>query len=673
MPSISEQCCREELGYMNDIGYAALLIAFIIAIYSMVAFAVGRIKGYDELLASARKGTYAVAALTTLAAIALWYAFLTRDSSVKYVAEYSSRDLPLALTVSTFWAGQEGSLLLWAWLLGLFAAVVLYQNRNKHREIIPFVQTVLMGTAAFFLLILTVMSNPFSRLAVVPPDGNGLNPLLQNMGMYFHPPTTYLGYVGFAVPFAFAMAALVTGKVGDDWIRSTRRWTLFGWFFLSMGNLFGAQWAYVELGWGGFWAWDPVENASFLPWLTGTAYLHSVMIQQRRGMLKVWNFILIIGTFVLTIFGTFLTRSGVLASVHSFGQSNLGPFFLGFIALALIFSVGLLIDRLPYLKSENELDSFVSRESSFLLNNLILVGATFATLWGTIFPLISEAVRGVKITVSQPFFNQVNGPIFLILVLIMGICPLIGWRKASRENLLRNFLWPALGAAVFAAAAYALGIRDAYALLAFTLCAFVIAVILLETLRGIRARHRVYAEDYISALGKLVWHNKPRYGGYIIHLGIIMIALGIIGVYAMKVEVDQTVKPGEMINVGGFSLKFNGLREIPMQSYDSVQASLEVYSGGQKVGTIVPAKNFYEGQEQPTTEVAIRTTLLEDLYVILTGWDKDGTTSLKVMVNPLVVWIWIGGGVLLLGTLIAFWPDEKERRRLDARYGREGA
>lgn len=656
---------------MPDIGYAALVIAFVLSIFTTLSFAWGRIKGYSELLAAARNGVYAVAGLTTLASIALWYAFLTRDFQVRYVAEYSSRNEPLAYTISSFWAGQEGSLLLWVWLLSIFAVIVLYQNRDTHHDLIPFVQTVLMGTATFFLMILTLLSNPFFRLPDVPADGNGLNPLLQNPGMFSHPPTTYLGYVGFAVPFAFAMAALVTGKVGDYWIRSTRRWTLFAWFFLSMGNLFGAQWAYVELGWGGFWAWDPVENASFMPWLTGTAYLHSVMIQQRRGMLKVWNFILIISTFALTIFGTFLTRSGILASVHSFGQSNLGPFFLGFLGMVLIFSVGLLIDRLPYLRSENELDSFISRESSFLLNNLILVGATFATIWGTVFPLISEAVRGVKITVSQPFFNQVNGPIFLVLVLIMGICPLIGWRKASLENLLRNFLWPTIAAISFAVAAFILGIRDLYALVAFTLCAFVTAVILLELFRGSRARHRVYSEDYITGLVKLIWHNKPRYGGYIIHLGVILIAIGIVGAYGLKTEADHTVKPGEMINIGQFSLKYNGLTEYPTATHDVVAARMDVYNGGKKVGFLTPAKTFQSAQdEQPTTEVAIRTTLLEDLYVILTGWDKDQSASFKVLINPLVVWIWIGGGVLLLGTLIAFWPDERERRISDARYGR---
>ncbi|MBI4317051.1 MAG: heme lyase CcmF/NrfE family subunit [Chloroflexi bacterium] len=655
---------------LTDLGYAALLIAFIVAGFSSISFIWGKIKGYGELLDSARNGVYAVCGLLTVASAIMLYALLTHDFQVQYIAQYTSRDLDLFFVISAFWAGQEGSLLFWAWLLTAFTVIVAVQNRDAHRELMPWVLGILMITCTFFLMLLTVVTNPFFRLPVVPADGQGLNPLLQNPGMFFHPPTTYLGYVGFAIPFAFAMAALITGRLGDAWIRSTRRWTLFAWFFLSMGNFFGAQWAYVELGWGGFWAWDPVENSSFMPWLTGTAYLHSVMIQERRGMLKVWNMVLIILTFALTIFGTFLTRSGILSSVHSFGQSNLGPFFLAFIGIALILSIGLLLDRLPYLRAENELDSFVSRESTFLLNNLILVGAAFATFWGTIFPLISEAVRGVKITVSVPFFNQVNGPIFLVLMLIMAVCPLIGWRRASTENLIRNFLYPLVGTIAFSVGAYALGLRDTYALLAFGLCAFVVATILLEVLRGTRARHRISGENYPRALGNLVWHNKPRYGGYIVHLSVVMIALGIIGGLGLKSEIETTVMPGEMINIGKFSLKYNRLYELPKRTHDVVVAEMDVYNSGKKVDSISPAKQFHKGQDQPSTEVAIRTTLVEDLYVILNGWDKDGSASFKVLVNPLVVWIWIGGGVMLLGTLIAFWPDERERRRLDARYGR---
>ena len=658
----------------TDIGYAALLIAFITAGFAAIAFIWGKAKGYPELLAAARNSVFAVCALFTLASLVMIYALVTRDFQVKYVAEYTDKALSIPYTLSAFWAGQEGSLLFWGWLLSIFAAIAMVQNQDRHRELMPYVMGILMTTATFFLMLLTMITNPFVLLAVKPADGQGLNPLLQNMGMFFHPPTTYLGYVGFAIPFAFAMAALITGKVDDDWIRSTRRWTLFAWFFLSMGNFFGAQWAYVELGWGGFWAWDPVENASFMPWLTGTAYLHSVMIQQRRGMLKVWNMVLIIITYSLTIFGTFLTRSGILSSVHSFGQSNLGPFFLAFIGMALVLSIGLLVDRLPILKSENELDSLMSRESSFLLNNLILLGAAVATFWGVIFPLVSEAVRGVKITVSIPFFNQVNGPIFLGLLLIMGICPLIGWRKASKENLIRNFLYPTAMTLLFAVVGYILGIRDLYALAAVSLCVFVVAVILLEMWRGTRARHRTANENYLVAFCRLIWNNKPRYGGYIVHLSVVMIAMGVIGAFAFKTEVDATLTPGQMVNIDRFSLKYEGLFEYPRQDKDVVSATIDVYNGGKRVGYVYPAKLFTQKQQdQPTTEVSIRTTALEDLYVILAGWDKDQSASFKVIVNPLVVWIWIGGGVMLLGTLIAFWPDEKEKRRLDARYRAGGA
>lgn len=655
-------------GY-TDIGYAALLIAFIVSGFSALAFIWGKMKGYSELLEAGRNAAFAVFALFTLASLVMIYALVSRDFGVSYVAQYTDRALPLDYTLSAFWAGQEGSLLFWGWLLSLFAVVVLVQNKDKHRDLMPFVMGILMITSTFFLMLLTLVTNPFYRLPVAPADGQGLNPLLQNMGMFFHPPTTYLGYVGFAIPFAFAMAALITGKLGDEWIKSTRRWTLFAWFFLSMGNFWGAQWAYVELGWGGFWAWDPVENASFMPWLTGTAYLHSVMIQQRRGMLKVWNMVLIILTFALTIFGTFLTRSGILSSVHSFGQSNLGPFFLAFIGMVLVLAVGLLIDRLPYLRSENELDSLVSRESSFLLNNLILLGATVATFWGVIFPLVSEAVRGVKITVSMPFFNQVNGPIFMALLLIMGICPLIGWRKASTENMIRNFLYPTVLTLIFAGVGYAFGINDLYALSAISFCVFVVAVILMEVWRGTRARHRTAGENYLVALGRLIWHNKPRYGGYVVHLSIVMIAMGIIGTYAFHTETEVTLAPGEMMNIDKFSIKYNGLTEYPQRDKSVVAAIVEVYNAGKRVGYLYPAKEFSPKSEQPSSEVAIRTTFVEDVYVILAGWDTDQTASFKVVVNPLVVWIWIGGAVMLLGTAIAFWPDEREKRRKERNVG----
>ncbi|MCL4531736.1 MAG: cytochrome c biogenesis protein CcsA, partial [Actinobacteria bacterium] len=427
---------------MADAGRVFLVLAFVVAVYVTGAGLVGALKREKDFLDSAGNGIVAGAILTSLAWAALLYAFVTSDFSIAYVAQYSSRDTDLAYKLSGSYAGQEGSLLMWGWSLAVFHLIVQMQNRRSNQALMPWVNVVMAGSQVFFLGLLTFVSDPFKRLPYIPTDGEGLNPLLQNMGMFFHPTTLYLGYVGFAVPFAFCMAALITGRLSDEWIRSTRRWTLFAWFFLSLGNLFGAQWAYVELGWGGYWGWDPVESASFMPWLTGTAYLHSVMIQQRRGMLKVWNIVLIITTFALTIFGTFLTRSGVLASVHTFGASPVGPLFIVLLIFLIIGSVSLLWYRLPQLEGDHELDSMVSRESSFLLNNLLLVGAAFAVFWGTVFPLISEAMRGVKVTVNAPFFNQVEGPILLALVVLMGVCPLIGWRRASTENLIRNFSYP---------------------------------------------------------------------------------------------------------------------------------------------------------------------------------------------------------------------------------------
>jgi cytochrome c-type biogenesis protein CcmF len=507
------------------------------------------------------------------------------------------------------------------------------------------------------------VTSPFERLPNVPAEGQGLNPLLQNMGMFFHPTTLYLGYVGFSVPFAFAIAALITGRLGDEWIRSTRRWTLFAWFFLGLGNLFGAQWAYVELGWGGYMGWDPVENASMMPWLAGTAYLHSVMIQQRRGMLKVWNLVLIIVTFALSIFGTFLTRSGVLSSVHSFGLGAIGPLFVSFLIVILIGSFALLFDRLPRLRSDNELDAFLSRESSFLLNNLLLVGAAFAMFWGTVFPLISEAVRGVKVTVGPPFYDQVIPPIMLAVLVVMGICPLIGWRKATPENLVRNFVWPVGSALAAAVALFAIGVRTPYALLSYVILAFAAGAIALEYFRGIRARLQVHHDNPVLATPRLVWGNKPRYGGYVVHLGVIVIGIGVVASSMFATSAEANLAPGQTLAIKQYTLQFRDLAQYQTQGKQVVSATLNLSENGRPLGKVVSEKYMHRDHENPVTEVAIRTTPLEDLYVILASWADDGTATFKVLVNPGVVWIWIGGGILLVGTVVAFWPDAQEARR----------
>jgi cytochrome c-type biogenesis protein CcmF len=577
------------------------------------------------------------------------------------VAKYTNRSLPLAYTLTAFYAGQEGSLLFWAWLLALFATIVILQNREKNRDVLPYVSLTLICITFFFLILIVFVTSPFKKLPMIPPDGQGLNPLLQNPGMIFHPTTLFLGYVGFAVPFAFAMAALMTGHLGNTWIKTTRRWTLFSWFFLTMGNLLGAQWAYVELGWGGYWAWDPVENASFMPWLVATAYLHSVMIQEKRGMLKIWNIILIILIFLLTIFGTFITRSGIISSVHSFGQSSIGWLFLIFLGIIIVVSFNLLMSRLQQLKSRNELDSFLSKESSFLYNNLILMGITFATFWGTLFPVISEAVRGIKITVGPPFFNKVNTPFGLALLALTGLCPLIAWRKNTFKNLWNNFLLPFALSVVGGVLIFLSGIHEVYPLLSFTLCLFVILSLSSELIRGVRARKQTTGEGIPKAIWMLVNRNKRRYGGYIVHLGIVMIFVGITG-NAFKVETQATVKKGESFRIKDYTLRYDSLSQYPTAHKQVVAASLSLFHSGSIIAVLTPEKNIHKGQDQTASEVAIHSTLKEDVYVILAGHENDIATF-KVLVNPLVMWLWIGGTVMGLGTIFAMLPNLKKGGR----------
>ncbi len=645
---------------MADIGYIALFLALVAAVYSAIAFIHGKRKGHLSLTESARNSLLAVFGLLSISITILIYALVTHNFQIEYVASYTSRDLPLTYLLSALWAGNDGSLLLWAWLLSLIATIMLLQKRDVGKELVPYAASIVMITQAFFIFLLLAISNPFQELAFVPADGMGLNPLLENPGMIMHPPTLLAGYVGFTIPFAFAIAALLSRKLGDEWLITVRRWTLLAWLLLGIGNLIGAWWAYVELGWGGYWAWDPVESAGFMPWLVATAFLHSIMMQRRRGMLKVWNMVLIIFTFSLAIFGTFLTRSGILSSVHTFSESTLGPFFLAFIGITLFGSLGLLYYRSQTLKGEAEMESIVSRESTFLLNNLLLVGAAFAIFLGTVFPLISEAFRGIKITVGPPFFNQVATPIFLAVILLAGVCTLIGWRRASTKNMIRNFLWPLVAAIILVIALLIAGVRELYSLVTFSVCGFVFVTIIYEWFRGTRARHQMRAENYLKASWGLIATNRPRYGGYIVHIAIILIAIGVAGSSIYDVEKEATVKQGESITINEYTLIYENMDYHETESKGVVTAILSLYNEGHLLGTMTPEKYFHRSYEQPVTEVAIRSTLLEDLYVILLGWDEDGTTSFKVMVNPLVNWIWIGGVVFVLGGLIAFWPERRK-------------
>ena len=648
---------------MIEIGNFSLLLALFVSAYAAVVSAYGAIAEKERLILSGKQAVYAVGALLTISSLALAYAFLTHEFQVEYVASYSSRSLPAFYALSAFWAGQKGSLLLWSWLLATFAIITIFQNRRQNQELIPYVISLMMGVNLFFLILLTFVCNPFERLPFSPPDGQGLNPLLQNPGMIFHPPTLFVGYVGFTVPFAFAIAALITGQLGEAWIRTTRKWSLFSWFFLGIGVLLGAQWAYVELGWGGYWAWDPVENASLMPWLTGTAFLHSVMIQERRGMLKVWNMVLIILTFSLCIFGTFLTRSGIISSVHSFGESTVGPFLLGFLVLFLLFSIAYLIYRLPSLKSENQLDSLLSRESTFLFNNLILVGAAFSVFWGTIFPVISEAVKGVKITMGPPFFNQVNVPIGLALLLITGVCPLISWRRASAKNFRKNFLLPSSISLLVAVVLFIIGIRHTYAWLSFVLCLFVFITIVIEFYRGTKARRELTGKGYLSSFINLIAKNRRRYGGYLIHLSMVLIFFGITGSSAYQQEKEATLKKGESLRIKDFTVRYDRLEESADMHKITVGAELTVSNNGKELIRLRPERRYYRAQEQPTTEVAIWSNPKEDLYAILVGYDTDGSATFKVFVNPLVAWIWAGGLGLCLGIAIILWPERQIWRR----------
>jgi len=642
---------------LPDIGFIFLLLGLAISIYVIAAYLVGNKLRHQKLLESAKGGAGAVFLLVTASSLTLIYALMTSDFSVKYVARYTSTDMVSFYKFSAFWAGNEGSLLLWLWMLVGYGAVIAYSKRHQSTHMTPYVMSIMMVNAIFFFVMIIFVANPFERLAVAPSEGNGLNPMLQHPGMVLHPVTTYLGYVGFLVPFAYAMAALILKRVDDVWIKITRRWTVIAWMFLTLGNMYGGQWAYVELGWGGMWAWDPVENASFLPWLTGSAFLHSVMIQERKDMLKIWNVSLIIITYGLTLFGTFLVRSGVLSSVHAFADSNLGLYFLLFLGAMMIGSLYIMFDRLNLLREQREIQSFLSKESSFLINNLLLVGATFAVFWGTVFPLISEAVTNVKVTVGAPFFNQVAGPILLAMILVMGICPLIAWQKSSVANLRSNFLNPLVVALVLAAVLFFLGMTKPWALAATSIIAFATATHIQEFVRGTMVRMRMTGEGPLTAFKNLTLKSRRRYGGYVIHLGIFMLAFSFVGEF-YHIEKTTSVRAGEIIQIGDYNLNFNKLDARREGPNEIVYADISVYKGEKYLGKMHPEKIFYPTWPQPRTNVAVRGTLAEDLYIVLVGWEQDGTTALKIKVNPLMMWAWIGMYVMVFGSIFALWPGQ---------------
>jgi cytochrome c-type biogenesis protein CcmF len=647
---------------MENLGSLSILLAFCLASYALLGSVVGVWRNRPFLIASAERAVYSVWFLLTVAASVVVYALLTSDFRMVYVAAHSNRDLPPLYKFAAWWGGQEGSLLLWSWLLSCYSAVVLLTNRHKHRGIMPYVTATLMTTQVFFLILNAFVASPFKMLAVgqeitSAADGQGLNPLLQYWAMAIHPPTLYLGYVGFAVPFAFAMGALITREPGDAWLHTIRRWTLVTWLFQSCGILLGAGWAYAVLGWGGYWAWDPVENASLLPWITATAFLHSVMMQEKKGMMKVWNMVLISATFWLCIFGTFLTRSGIVSSVHAFAQSSIGKWFSGFLALIAAVTLYFIVDRLDYLRGRARMESLISREASFLFNNLLLLASCFAVLWGTLFPLISEAVTGQKMSVDAPFFNRVQIPVGLFLLFLTGLAPLVAWRRTSPASLRRNILPPGLAALVLIAALLAAGVRSFYALLCFGLCLFVAWTIAFEFFRGARAIRARTSQNLAAAAVELTRRNTRRYGGYIVHMGVVLMFVGFAGA-AFNRNQTVEVKIGDKFPLGRYELQVLDLNQGETQNYTWNHAVIGVSAGGTSLGTLEPERRFYAASQQGSSEVSIRRRLNEDLYLNFAGMNQDDTKAvIQAYVFPLVSWIWIGFYVLVMGTLICLTPS----------------
>jgi cytochrome c-type biogenesis protein CcmF len=645
---------------MEKTGYIILVLALIASIYAVIANIIASRKKSTSLLKSAQYSLITTAVLISISVLILVYAIFSHNFALEYVSSYTSLNTSPLYLITALWAGNSGSLLFWAWLLSIFSLIAILSLRGKARVFRPWTGAVLMATETLFLILLVGVTNPFTQNSVIPADGMGLNPMLQNLGMVFHPPALLIGYVVFTIPFAIAISSLILGKTSDEWLLASRKWILAAWLMLGIGNIIGMWWAYVELGWGGYWAWDAVENAGLMPWLVATALLHSSIMQRRKGIFKVWNIVLIILTFCLVMFGTFLTRSGILSSVHTFGDSGMDPYFIIFISLAFFGAFGLLFYRWKDLKSGGN-ESLISKESSFILNNILLVGTTFVILIGTVFPAITEAIGGAKMSLNASFFNKVNGPLFLAIIVLAGICAIIGWKKATLKQLLKKILWPLIISVAVSVILAIIWVREPAALIAFFVCVFVFTSIVSEFVREGRARQKAPGGSRLTTWLTLIGSNSQRYGGYIVHLGIVLMAIGIIGSSFYGVEKAGTLKIGESLNINQYSVAFDGLDVMDTPDKYIVTANLSVYRSGLLIDHIVSEKYFQKSQNQPVTEVGIRSNLIEDLYVILEGWNDDGSSAdFKIMVNPMVFWIWIGGGVFLAGGLITFWPPRRK-------------
>ncbi len=646
---------------MASLGTFTLLAAFVISAYAAAAAIAGARRASRSLVDSAVGAFYLVAALLTVGTAVIIHAFVTDEYSIKYVQHYSDSVQPFIYKLTSYWGGLDGSIMFWVFLLAVFGSTAVYVNRERHRELMPYVVAIISVVQMFFLFLMVIHKNPFETfLVTAPAEGRGLNPLLQNAYMAIHPPALYIGFVGMTIPYAFGLAALITGHLDDSWLRAVRRWTMVSWLFLSFGLTLGMIWAYEVLGWGGYWGWDPVENAGLLPWLTATAFLHSVMVQERRGMLRVWNVTLVIVTFFLTIFGTFMTRSGVVQSVHAFGEDRqLAWMFTGFMVVILTVSFGYVIYRLPLLRSRHELDSWVSREAAFLANNWILLFAAMFVLFATMFPTISEALTGERLTVGPPFFNKWMLPIGLALLFLTGVGPLLAWRKSTVINLREQFLWATIVGVVTPVALSFAGIPFWPAGLSFALCAFVCVTIIQEFVRGAAVRKQGTGTDYLTAMVGLVARSKRRYGGYTVHLGIVLMFFGFTG-EAFKVDEQMLLQPGQQARVGRYAIRNDGVRVTDDGQKQMITGHLTVFHDGKELGKAYPGKWLYRRHEQePVSRVAIRRSAAEDLYIVMPGFElQDQSVSLQVVINPLVDWIWVGFGIMALGTMIALLPEQ---------------
>lgn len=654
-----------------ELGLLATATALGLTVVAAVASVYGARTGKDDLVVAGRRAMLAATALTSGAVGVLVFAFVAHDFTLAYVWQTSNTTTPLFYLLTGLWGGQAGSLLFWSWLMAAFASAALVRPWRADAALMPWFTAVCAGVTGFFLFLVVFVASPFERLTVAPSEGNGLNPLLQHPGMAFHPPALYLGFTGLTIPYAFAMAALAARRTDAGWILASRRWMLIAWAFLSIGLSLGGRWAYDVLGWGGYWGWDPVENAAFMPWLAATAFLHSVMVQERRGTFKVWNMALIILTFSLVIVGTFLTRAGLVSSVHAFAQSDIGPYFLAFTALVVLGSLGLLWRRLPDLASEEQVEHAVSREGVFMANNLLLMGALFAVFWGTLFPLFSEIATDQRVTVGAPYFNRVVLPIFALMLLLMAVGPLVGWRKGDVGRLARILAFPFAGTLGITAVLYAAGLRQWIAVVGFAISGFALWVTLLEIARGIIARMRRGEGAARATLG-VFRRQRRRYGGYLVHVGVIVLAIGVIGSNVYQLEADRTLAVGESMTIGAYTLTHRGLAESRTPDKQMIHANLDVAHAGRTARMVAPRKDVFRLREdQPMTIPAVWHRPLEDLYVLLGTYEPASQRiTLKVYVNPLINCVWLGMIVLVLGTLTAAWPDAAEARVMNAELRR---